>query len=129
MGALLLQLEFKVWGLAEEGLWIFEHYLVDGGGEVAAAFHFEGGLRHGEGIADAPVAGAIEPEAFAAVVFQHVDGAGGGAFGFRIERHAGPHAGIEHQADGVFFHVIDDDALRADAAVVFDGVKDEARAL
>ena len=119
------QLEIR--GLAEEGLRVFEDYIINGGGEVPTAFHFEGGFRHGEGVADTPVARTVEPEALAAEIFEHVDGAGRRAFGFRVERHASPHAGIEHQADGVFLHVINDDALGADAAVVFDDVEDEAR--
>jgi hypothetical protein len=83
---------------------------------------------HGEGIADAPVAGAVHPDALGVAVLQHVDGAVGRAFALGIERDAGPEAVIEHMVDGVLLDVVDDDALGLDLGEVFQRIDDEARA-
>jgi hypothetical protein len=40
---------------------------VDEVGVVAAAAHFQGGFGDGEGVADAPVAGAVHPDSLVAI--------------------------------------------------------------
>ena len=62
-----LILHFKSWILAEELERVLVENLVDEGGVVPAAAHFEGGAGDGERDADAPVAGAVHPDAFVAV--------------------------------------------------------------
>ena len=101
-------------------------HLVDLVFGVAAFAHFESGARDGEGDADAPVAGAIHPDLVEAIDVEDIDGAGRGAFGFGVEGHARPEAGVFDDFDGVFFDVIDDAAFGFDAAVVFENVDDEA---
>ena len=103
-------------------------HLVDLGFGVAAFAHFEGGAGDGEGNANAPVAGAVHPDLIEAIHVEDVDGAGGGAFGFGVEGHARPEAGVFDDFDGVFFDVVDDAAFGFDAAIVFEDVDDEARA-
>jgi hypothetical protein len=112
--------------LAEEGEWVLEDEFIDGARGMSAAFHFEGGFWDGEGVTDAPIAGGVHPDPFVGIDFDHIDGAGGGAFGFGVEGHAGPHPGIEDEFDGMFLDVIDDDAGGFDAGVVFEDVEDEA---
>ena len=102
---------------------------VDGLGGVPPAFHFEAALGDGERVGVAPVAGGVDPEAFGAA---HLDDVGrplGGAFGVRVERHAGPEALAEHEVDGVFFDMVDQDSAGIDGAVAFDRVDDELGAL
>jgi len=114
--------------LAQEFEGVLVNEFVYGLGAVTALAHFEHGFGDGEGIADAPIAGAVHPDVFVAVNFHDVNGAGGRAFGFRVERHAGPETGVEDEFDGVFLDVIYDDTMRLDAFVAFDDINYQARA-
>ena len=107
---------------------VFVDDLVDEIGGVAAFFHFDGGVGDGQRFAHTPIAGAVHPDAFASIIFQHIDGAGRGAFGFGIEGHAGPESGVEDHADGVFFDMVDDAAFGFDAGVGAESIEDEAGA-
>ena len=120
--------EAKFGVLAEEAQGVAIDEVIDGGLAVAALFHFEGGFGDGKGVALAPVAGAVEPEALRAVDFDHVDGARRGAFGLRVKGNAGPKPGVEDEVDGVFLDVVDDDARGIDFAVCAKDVDDEAGA-
>ena len=66
--------------LPQKGPGIIPRQLPDGGFAVAASLVFDAGFGDGEGIADAPVAGGVHPEAFGAVHFDDVGGALAGAF-------------------------------------------------
>ena len=59
-----------------------------------------------------------------AVDVDDVNGARWSAFGFRIESHARPHAGIKHDFHRVFFDMIDDNAAGGDSPVTFEGIED-----
>ncbi len=120
--------ENEFWGLAEEIERILVEDAVDVGWGVAAAAHFDSGFGNGERIADAPIAGAVEPDAVAAVHFENIDGAGGSAFRFRIQRDPGPETFFENERGGVFLDVIDDDAGGIDAGIGKEDVDDEAGA-
>lgn len=92
---------------------------------MAAAFHFEGAFGDGEGVRDAPVACGVEPEAFALVGFEDVDGAGRCALAFWIEGHAGPVSLVEDEGDGVFLDVVDDDFVAVEVWERSEGIEDE----
>ena len=115
--------------LREEADRVLEEHLVDEFGAVAAAAHFEGGLRHGERIAHAPVAGGVEPDAIVAGGLQHIDGARRRGFGIGIKRDAGPETAVEDVAHGVFLDVVDDHAAGFHAFVGEQEIHDEPRAL
>ncbi len=85
-------------------------------------------MGDGEGAADAPVARAVHPDIVEMSGFDDVDGSGGAAFGFGVEGESGPEAVIEDLAVGVFFDVVDDDALGFDGRVGFQHVDDEVGA-
>ena len=120
--------EHELAALAHEGAWVVEGDTPDHLRCPAALAHGLHGLWDGEGIADAPVAGAVHPDALGVAVLQHVDGAVQGAFALGIERDAGPEAVIEHMVDGVLLDMVDDDALGLDLGEVFQRIDDEARA-
>ena len=114
--------------LAEELHGILEDQFVDGFRAVAALAHFERRFRHRQRIAHAPIAGAVHPQSFLAINFHHVNRPGRRAFRFGIERHAGPHPGVQHELDGMFLHVVNDDPLGLDAFIIPDRVQNEPRA-
>ena len=105
--------------MGEEAQGVPEDEVIDGCGGVTAASHFEGGVWHGEGAADAPVAGAIHPDVVEVSGFYDVDGACGAAFGLGVEGESGPEAMVEYSAVGVFFDVVNDDALGFNVGVAF----------
>ena len=105
----------KVRRLAEEADGVLEDKSVDGFRTVAAPAHFQACFGNGQGIAVAPIAGAVHPEVASGVAFENVDRAGRRAFGFRVERDPAPEPGIKNHSDGVLLHVIDKDAARLDA--------------
>src|SRR5207247_3451711 len=107
--------EPEFWTLAEKLPGVLKNQFVDRLLAVASLAHFERGFGHCQRIAHSPVASAIHPEALVAIDFNHIDGARRRALGFRIKCHAGPHARIQHELDGVLLDVIDDDALRLDS--------------
>ena len=115
------QLKFRA--LAQERVRILEHQFVDGIAGMAASAHLKSGFGYGERITDAPIAGAIHPDAFVAVHFDDVNSASGRAFGLGIKCHASPHASVEHQLDCVLFDVIDNHALGPNALVALDHVQ------
>src|SRR5438552_15982466 len=91
--------QFKLPALAQEFDRVLVNNLVDVLSAPAAAFHLQRGVRDVERDAHTPVARTVQPEPFTAVVLQHVDGARGRAFRFRITRHAAPEPGVEHKLD------------------------------
>ncbi len=97
--------------------WIAVNDLIDGVGGPGASAHFQGGVGDGERHTFTPVACGIHPEPFRAEVFENIDGAGGGTFADRIQGHARPESRFTHDADGVFFHMINDDPARVDAGL------------
>ena len=96
---------------------------------MAAFAHFQCGARDRQRHADTPITGAVHPEALAAIHFDHVDGPGGGALGFRIKGHARPKTSIEDHLDSVLFNVVNDAALRFDSLIALEHVNDQARPL
>jgi len=101
---------------------------LDGLDGVFAAFHFECALWYGEGIGDAPVAGGVHPDVIGAVGFEDIDSAVWRAFAFGVKGHACPEAGVFHDADGVFFDVVDDDFGAIEFGKVREGIDDDAGA-
>ena len=122
-------LDFEFGALAHEGDGILEGHLIYPVGSVATLFHFESGVRDRQGTADAPVAGAVHPDAFGAKPFEHVNRPAGAAFGFGIQGHARPEALVKDHAYGVFFNMIDDATFRFDAGIIFQSIHDQAGAL
>src|SRR5690606_12665248 len=86
--------EFELRTLREKPVRVAVKHGVDEVLAVAAAAHLERGLRHRERIADAPIAGGVHPDAFAAADFQHVDRTRRRGFGIRIQRDPRPEAAI-----------------------------------
>src|SRR5436309_139225 len=70
----------KLRRLRQESVRVFEENLVDRFLAVAAAAQFHRGLRHGERVADAPVARAVQPDALGAEHFEDVRRSRGRAF-------------------------------------------------
>lgn len=122
----LLGSESEVFTLSQKVFRIFKKDLFDVGGRMLAAFHFERAFWNREGIGVTPVAGGVEPKAFGAVDFEHIDRPVWGAFAFRIKRHACPVAGIENMGNRVFFDVIDDDFRAVEFGKRSERVEDEA---
>lgn len=113
------RLDFEFRRLGHEFDWVPVDHLVDLVFGVAAFSHFQGGAGDCEGNADAPIARAVHPDLVHAVQVENVDRARGRAFGFGIERHTRPEAGVFDSFDGVFFDVIDDAAFWFDTPIVF----------
>ena len=77
-----------------------------------------------------PVARAIQPKPLRrGRGFEDIDGARRGAFRFRVKRDARPESGLQHQADGVLLHVIDNDPRRIHSRVPAQQIDDQPRAL
>jgi len=106
-------------GLAEKTNGILEDQTIDRFSVMAAFAHFEACFWDGQRIAVAPIACSIHPKVASGMVFKNVNGPAGGAFGFGIERNSAPKSGVEHHSDSVFFHMVNKNAARVDAPVVF----------
>ena len=70
----------KIGALGKEADGVLKQHLVDQLRGEPSAPHFHRGLGHGEGVAYAPVARGIEPNALPTADFEHVDGARRGGF-------------------------------------------------
>ena len=121
-------LEREIRALGEEGLRVIKDDFLNHFGGVMALLHFKGALDDGEGVRDAPIAGGIHPNIFHSKSFKNIDGTGGRALRFGVKSHAGPVALIKDERSGVFFDVVDDDAVAINVSVV-QGVEDEAGSL
>src|SRR5690606_16196015 len=119
----------KFRALREEARGISEEHVVDEGFAVAASTHLERGLWDRERIADAPVAGGVEPDAFPTADLEHVGRAWRRRLGIWIQRDAGPESAVEHAPDRVFLDVVDDHAAGLDTGVRGEHVEDEVGAL
>ena len=95
---------------------------------MTAFAKFQRSIRNRQWHAHAPITRAVHPETLAAVNFDHVHGASGGAFRFGIQRHTAPKSSIEHHLHRVFLDVINQTTFRLDARVGAQHIEDEARA-
>ncbi len=120
--------ELEAVALAEECEGVVVHDFANRGFTVASATHFEDEVRHGGWLTRAPIACGIDTQAFGAELLDHVGRASGCAFRDGVQRHARPEASVQYFADGVFFHVIHQDAVGLQPRVTDQHIQDHSRA-